>query len=128
MEHCPRINEVHLFEADWASLEAAKENAAARAAISTEYHWCDLTSEAPRGPYNWVVMNPPFHKGRAAEPMLGNSFIEAAARCLPAGGRLLMVANTNLPYEKKLQELFKKVERLEQSQGFKILEAVKGSR
>ena len=125
---CPRLETLELFEADWASLEAAKSNVPASGSVTTQFHWCDMTQEAPRTPFNWVVMNPPFHTSRAAEPELGNRFIEAAARCLPAGGRLLMVANTNLPYERTLQSLFKKVERLDQANGFKVLEAVKGSR
>lgn len=128
LEQCPRIEQLELFEADWASLEAAKFNVPGTSSASVQYHWCDMTSEAPRTPFNWVIMNPPFHTSRAAEPALGNRFIEAAARCLPAGGRLLMVANTNLPYERTLQGLFKKVERLDQANGFKVLEAVKGSR
>lgn len=128
LEQCPRIEQLELFEADWASLEAAKSNVPETSSVSVEYRWCDMASEAPRTPFNWVVMNPPFHTSRAAEPALGNRFIEAAARCLPAGGRLLMVANTNLPYERTLQDLFKKVERLDQANGFKVLEAVRGSR
>ncbi|MEP3808770.1 MAG: class I SAM-dependent methyltransferase [Rhizobiaceae bacterium] len=127
IQQCQRIERLELFEADWASLRAAKLNVGPTE-TKADYHWADLTCEAPRGPFDWVVMNPPFHTGRAALPELGQTFIEAAARCLPAGGRLLMVANTNLPYEKTLETLFKKVERLDQAKGFKVIEAVKGSR
>ncbi|MEE9314550.1 MAG: class I SAM-dependent methyltransferase [Rhizobiaceae bacterium] len=115
------IETLELYEADYASLEAAKMNVGERA----EYYWSDLTREAPRGPYNWIIMNPPFHTGRAAEPRLGNIFIEAAAKALPAGGHLLLVANTNLPYETTLTGLFKKVERKAQANGFKIIEAIR---
>lgn len=124
LKRCDRIERLELYEADWASLQAAQVNVGDRA----DFHWCDLTAEAPRGPFNWIIMNPPFHSGRAATPGLGTAFIQAAARALPGGGRLLMVANTNLPYEKTLTGLFKKVERRAQAQGFKIIEAVKGSR
>ncbi|MGI9366241.1 MAG: class I SAM-dependent methyltransferase [Rhizobiaceae bacterium] len=124
LDTCSRVEQLDLFEADHASLNAARINVGDRA----QYHWSDLTSEAPSGPFNWIIMNPPFHSGRAALPDLGNQFIEAAARALPAGGRLLMVANNNLPYERTLQSLFKKVERIDQDMGFKVLEAVRGSR
>ncbi len=115
------IDSLELYEADWESLEAAKFNVGEKA----DYHWCDITKEAPKGPYNWIVMNPPFHTGRAAEPSLGNIFIEAAAKALPQGGSLLLVANTNLPYEKTLEKFFKKVERRAQANGFKIIQAVR---
>ncbi len=121
LEKCPDISRLELYEADWASLEAAKLNLGDRAA----FHWVDLTTEAPTGPFDWIVMNPPFHRDRAATPELGIAFIRAAARALPAGGRLLMVANTRLPYEKPLQSLFKRVDELEISSGFKVLLAKK---
>ena len=126
-----KIQRLDLYEADWASLEAAKVNIGDKVGDRVDYHWVDyhwtdLPAEAPRGPFNWVIMNPPFHAGRTAEPHLGNGFIKAAAKCLPAGGRLLMVANINLPYEKVLQGLFRKVKRLDQTNGFKVIEAVKG--
>ncbi len=124
LDRCDQIEKLELYEADWESLQAAEANVGERGT----YHWCDLTTEAPRGPFNWIVMNPPFHSGRAATPDLGRSFIEAAARALPSGGRLLMVANTNLPYENTLNGLFKKVERKAQAKGFKVIEATKGSR
>ena len=124
VQKSPHINALELFEADWASLEAAKKNVGEKAL----YHWCDLAAEPPRGPFDWVIMNPPFHQGRAAEPELGIKFIQAAARVLPSGGRLLMVANVNLPYEKTLDALFRRVERLDQANGFKVIQAVKGGR
>ena len=123
LKRSERVDELSLFEADWVSLQAAKHNVGDEA----QFHWRDLTQEAPRGPFDWIIMNPPFHTGRAADPRLGNLFIEAAAKALPSGGRLLMVANTNLPYEKTLEGLFRKVERKAQANGFKIIEAIKGS-
>lgn len=119
------IDQLDLFEADWRALQAAKQNVTFDSAT---YHWTDLTREAPRGPYDWVIMNPPFHAGRAAEPGIGQQFIAAAAACLPSGGRLLMVANLNLPYERTLETLFAKVTPLDKRDGFKVLEAVKGSK
>ena len=49
-----------------------------------------------------MIANPPFHQGRAAEPDLGAAFIAAAARILKPSGRLLLVANRQLPYEAAL--------------------------
>ena len=112
------------FEADFHALEAAKQNVESDS-VSLNYHWCDVTSEFKKKPYHWVIMNPPFHSGRAADPELGRRFIQMAASTLPSGGRLLMVANRNLPYEDTLQKAFKKFETLETRDGFKVIEAVK---
>ncbi|MEL6744688.1 MAG: class I SAM-dependent methyltransferase [Pseudomonadota bacterium] len=122
----PDITSVDLFEADHHALVAARKNVPdARA----RFHWSDVAGEAPKGPFDWVIMNPPFHdgghKGRAAEPRIGQTFIEAAAKCLSSGGRLLMVANRQLPYEDLLKSRFRKVVPVEDRGGFKVIEAMR---
>jgi len=119
-----RVNSIDLFEADYHALEAAKINLA-KTDIPTNFTWSDVTSEFKKRPYHWVIMNPPFHSGRVAEPELGRRFIQVAGSTLPSGGRLLMVANRNLPYEDTLQKTFKKFKQLEERDGFKVIEAVK---
>lgn len=120
-----RIEAIDLFEADYSSHLAAVENLEAFDQRKT-FHWIDITLEFPKKPYDWVIMNPPFHSGgRAAEPELGKRFIEVASSTLPSGGRLLMVANKNLPYEKTLEVKFRRYEKLTERDGFKVFEAVK---
>ena len=63
------------------------------------FFWHDLAAETVTRRYDAVVMNPPFHRGRAADPALGQAMIGKAAAALTPGGRLLMVANRQLPYE-----------------------------
>ncbi len=129
----PRVEELDMFEADSHALEAARTNLAGikdtvapkQSEPVLNFHWLDVTSEFKKTPYDWVIMNPPFHTGRAAEPDLGKRFIEVAASTLPSGGRLLMVANRNLPYEKTLELKFRRHEKLEERDGFKVIEAVK---
>ncbi|MDT9081655.1 methyltransferase, partial [Escherichia coli] len=73
------------------------------------FTWADATQGRP-GPFDAVVMNPPFHNGRAADPALGLAFIRAAAHALTPSGTLWMVANRHLPYEAALREAFREVE------------------
>ena len=47
-----------------------------------------------------------------------------AASTLVKGGRLLMVANRNLPYEQTLKDNFRSFEKLVEREGFKVFEAV----
>jgi 16S rRNA (guanine1207-N2)-methyltransferase len=117
-----KIESMELHEANWSALQAAKQNVPSDI---TSFHWTDISSEAPRGPFDWIVMNPPFHSARAAEPELGVKFINAAAKALPQGGRLLMVANRNLPYERTLNDVFRKVVQLDDAGGFKVIEAMR---
>lgn len=124
LKRSPNVRELVLFEASLAALELARKNLA-DVQVPVSFNWVDITSEFQKTPYDWVVMNPPFHAGRATDPDLGKRFIEVAASTLPAGGRLLMVANRNLPYEKTLETRFRRFETLADLKGFKILEAVK---
>ena len=95
------------------------------ASTPVSFHWFDVTSEKLDGIYDTVIMNPPFHEGRASDISLGQSFIAAAASRLKKGGRLLMVANRQLPYEATLKGLFKTVNLLEEVRGFKVFDARK---
>ena len=122
------IAEIDLFEADLHALRLAERNivnahGAVQSCPKVTFNWIDVLSEFPKKPYDWVVMNPPFHSGRAAEPQMGQRFIEVAASTLRQGGHLLMVANKNLPYERTLEAQFRSFEKLAERDGFKVFEA-----
>ncbi|WP_166416808.1 class I SAM-dependent methyltransferase [Cochlodiniinecator piscidefendens] len=111
---------LHLVEAEEKALTCAKLNVQdARAA----FHWDDARSFSLKTPVDTVVMNPPFHTSRAAEPALGQGFIQAAARLLKPSGTLLMVANRHLPYENTLSEFFRDVQEIGGDSGFKLLQS-----
>ena len=119
------IETLYLVEANHTALECAKQNIDdARA----EFHWADATAWEPRAKMNAVVMNPPFHSGRAADPGLGKAFIAAAARMLAPSGQLWMVANRHLPYEATLESIFAKVDEVAGDNRFKILRAERPAR
>jgi 16S rRNA (guanine1207-N2)-methyltransferase len=101
------ITALDLHEADFESLEAARENLAPLAGdVPLGFHWRDLLQEPVARQYDLIVMNPPFHQGRAAEPTIGQGMIRAASAAMNPGGRLLMVANRGLPYEPTLAATF----------------------
>lgn len=115
-----------LYEADHASLAAARDNMARLApGAPARFFWHDLVGEAVAERYDAIVMNPPFHQTRAAEPGLGSAMIKAAARALKRGGRLFIVANRQLPYESALAGSFARVEKLREQAGFKVFMAVR---
>lgn len=120
------LSSLDLYEADRASLEAARRNLGGLAGETrVGFHWLDLLSEPVPRPYGLIVMNPPFHRGRAAEPALGQGMIVAAARALKPGGRLLMVANSGLPYEKTLAAHFRAPQELRREAGFRVIAATR---
>ncbi|NDW43821.1 class I SAM-dependent methyltransferase [Ruegeria sp. PrR005] len=119
------VKAVHLVEADHAALDCARVNVTDPRA---QFHWSDaLTWKAPEN-IDTVVMNPPFHTGRAAEPELGQGFIAAAAKLLVASGQLWMVANRHLPYEAALSRHFAQVAEVAGNTRFKVLHASRPQR
>ncbi|QQM31439.1 class I SAM-dependent methyltransferase [Martelella lutilitoris] len=119
-ERAPGTVGIDLYEADWRALERAKVNLAA-AAPATRFFWQDLASEPVKIRYDLIIMNPPFHTGKAAEPSLGKALVKAAATALKPGGRLLLVANRGLPYEEVLSENCKKSGEEYRNARFKLL-------
>lgn len=117
---------LHLYEADFASCAAARHNLSGQDRAGVEVFWHDVANEPLERIYDLVVMNPPFHAtGHGADPSLGIAMIEAAARSLRKGGRLYMVANVALPYERVLSAKFSRFEELARDKGFKVLLATR---
>jgi len=120
----PGISMLDLHEADFASLEAAKLNLmAAGQSITRNFFWTDLLSETVERRYDAIVMNPPFHRSRAAEPEIGAGMIRAAAKALKPGGRLFMVANRQLPYGPVLAAAFSSHAEIARDGMFKVFSA-----
>lgn len=101
LRRCPKIQRLDLFEADARALVCARRNLAGHAR-EIHYHWHDVTAGIA-GPYDAIVMNPPFHSGQLNDVGLGQAFILSAASALKRGGRLFLVANRQLPYEAVLE-------------------------
>ncbi len=125
---CPQVRSLDLYEADARALTPARENlvhavASSGREVDVEVHWHDVTRGLPER-YDAIVSNPPFHfAGRAELPALGQAFIASAADALTADGRLLLVANRQLPYEGVLAARFTQVRQLALRDGFKAIEA-----
>jgi 16S rRNA (guanine1207-N2)-methyltransferase len=123
---CPKIAELDLYEAEALALDAARLNVTDPRA---RFHWSDV-ARLGAGPvrYNAAIANPPLHHGRAADPALGAAFIATAARILKPDGRLLLVANRQLPYEAPLAAAFRHVERLAEDRVYKVFLAERPQR
>jgi 16S rRNA (guanine1207-N2)-methyltransferase len=114
------LTALDLYEADFEALEAARLNVRA---IEPLFFWIDLLTEAVERRYDTIVMNPPFHSGRAAEPGIGAGIIRAASKALKPGGRLFMVANRQLPYERVLSAAFASHIEIARDNMFKVFSA-----
>jgi 16S rRNA (guanine1207-N2)-methyltransferase len=114
------VKRLDVVEAEKVALDCARLNVTNPHAV---FHWADATTFKPERPWNAVVMNPPFHTGRAPDVALGLAFIAAAHRNLAPDGVLWMVANRHLPYEPTLKSLFRQVEEVGGDGTFRVSRA-----
>lgn len=118
LERYPGIATLDLYEAEHAAIEAARRNVGDP---RTKAFWHDLIGEPAGRRYNWIVMNPPFHLTRAADAGIGERIIRAASQALVKGGRLVMVANQQLPYEATLKGAFADMREIVRAGGYKVI-------
>ncbi len=115
-----RLKALHLVEADHAALTCAQTNVPD---MRAQFHWADAVTWTAPEPIDTVIMNPPFHTSRSADPALGQGFIKSAAKNLTRNGTLWMVANRHLPYEATLAESFAQVQEVAGDNRFKVFQA-----
>jgi 16S rRNA (guanine1207-N2)-methyltransferase len=116
----PAVRDLHVVEAEADALDCARVNITDPRA---QFHWADATTWKAPTALDAVVMNPPFHIGRDADPALGIAFIGAAARLLHPQGVLWLVANRHLPYDRPLTTLFRDVTDAGGDSGFRVIRA-----
>ena len=76
--------------------------------------------------FNVVATNPPFHQGLGVEFDVAQQFVRDAARVLvKEGGRLYLVANRFIRYERVMGNLFSQVKTAYEDKRFRVLEAVR---
>ncbi|MEL6196115.1 MAG: methyltransferase [Myxococcota bacterium] len=129
LDKAPGIVALDLYEAEKRGLDLALENfAACRSRLTLNGYWHDVT-QGIKGPYDFVVSNPPFHKtGNTGRTDIGQSFVRRAAEGLRPGGEFFLVANRHLPYERTLREVFRTVDMRADEGGYKVIRARKGPR
>jgi 16S rRNA (guanine1207-N2)-methyltransferase len=117
----PRIKSLLMVDIDRRAIELCARNVDdLRVAIL----WADVRALSV-GPFDFIVMNPPFHEAGKESKALGRSFIDAAAANLRPGGQCWLVANRHLPYEAALEQKFRSVAPIAAEGGYKIIEAIK---
>ncbi len=124
LRHCHDIVSLDIYDADGDCFECARRNLGlVLTRVKARPHWHDVTAGLDRAQYDAIVMNPPFHEGKDADPLIGMKFIAAAAAALRPEGELWLVANRQLPYENLLTETFAQMDKIVETGGFKVLRA-----
>ena len=76
-----------------------------------------------RSNYDLIVSNPAFHQGREVNKSMADQLIATAPKFLSPQGRLVLVANRFLNYDKPMRDYFKSVNRIAETNKYHIIEA-----
>lgn len=115
--------EVVMVDADIEAVRAAEETVRANGARNCRVLASDCAQAVAGRAFDVVLANPPFHQGKAAAYDVARQFIRDARQVLAPGGRLYLVANRFLPYEKDIRARFGDVEIPRRDKRYKVLAA-----
>lgn len=116
---------VVLLDADAEAVRSARRAVDAAGLHNADVRASDVASAITGERFDVVVSNPPFHLGKAVDLSLPRRFIRDTWQCLEPNGRLYLVANRTLPYERVIAEQFGDVRVLHDGARFKVLGAMR---
>lgn len=118
----PAISILYCLDYDDRAVAACQKNIDDTRAVFITADCTQQIADLPK--LDFIIMNPPFHDTESEDHGIGKKFIITAAKHLRPGGRLYMVANRHLPYEKTLSDNFKTFDKIADKNGFKIIVAI----
>ncbi len=117
-----------LADGDARAIASAQRNAERLGVLARcEIVWWDAREPFPDQSGDLVLLNPPFHTGRAVDLEPARAMFKRAGESLKPGGTALIVANRTLPYEKDLQAVGR-LQVLTETRHYKLLSLKRRSR
>jgi 16S rRNA (guanine1207-N2)-methyltransferase len=116
---------VTLLDSDILAVDCAERNLAANAVSGARVLLNDGLEGLERERYTLIASNPPFHSGQEVNSATTERWLKLAYARLEPRGRLVIVANRFLPYERVLNAVFGSSEVLYEDTRFRVLQAVK---
>jgi 16S rRNA (guanine1207-N2)-methyltransferase len=116
---------VDMLDANLLAVAAAQVNINNLGLQNAQACASDVLSARPNKKFELVLSNPPFHTGRDVDYQVARAFIEQSFGALSRGGRLYVVANRFIRYEKILELYFQQVDLIVQTPRYHILCGVK---
>lgn len=114
-----------LLDADIDAVRSASRTMAAAGQTAARTIASDIADAVRTERFDVVVSNPPFHIGKATALDVPVQFMREAHHVLNGHGRMMLVANRTLPYERAMSDIFGNVRVMHDGARFKVLAATK---
>lgn len=115
---------VTMTDVNLLALAAARRNAA-RTDAAVDVVAGDVYSGLGDRRFDLIVSNPPFHQGKLVDYDMPHRLITEAKDHLDPGGRLVIVANAFLPYDRLMREHFEQVEAVATTRQSRVISATR---
>ena len=115
--------QVDLIDNSLLAVAAAERNVADLGLANARVLPSDALTAVAGERYDLIVTNPPFHTGKAVDYDAAGAFIAGAREMLNPRGRLLLVANAFIRYERAMQETFNSVETIAENDRYHVLQS-----
>ncbi|MCD6520180.1 MAG: class I SAM-dependent methyltransferase [Anaerolineae bacterium] len=112
-----------LVDIDVLACDCARRGLIANRIKNAQVIWEDALELLEEERYSLIVSNPPFHIGHRVDLQMAQTFISRAHRALLPRGRLILVANRFLPYDKLLHRHFPSVDIPVQTPQYRVFTA-----
>ena len=99
------------------------KNAELNGIDGVEYRCADMLKGL--GQYSLIAVNPPFHRGIATTTAPAINMMLSAPEHLNDGGKMYLVSNSHLGYEKYLKEAFNEVDIVKENPRYKVFKTSK---
>jgi 16S rRNA (guanine1207-N2)-methyltransferase len=116
---------VDMVDSNLLAIESTLKNIANNQILNARSIASDVCSAIQDQKYDMVFTNPPFHSGKSVEYHIANEFIYQAHSHLVPGGRLWVVSNRFIPYDRLMNNIYGNVELVSSNNKYKIFTANK---
>jgi 16S rRNA (guanine1207-N2)-methyltransferase len=118
---------VHLVDNNLLAVASTRASLAVNHMPTAEVFCGDLLDPLSQYVYDLILSNPPFHRGHAVDYQIAEAMIRQSFHALHPGGRLVIVANRFIRYQRLIQDIFANVSILAESPKFHLLSGIKSS-
>jgi 16S rRNA (guanine1207-N2)-methyltransferase len=113
--------QVDMIDVNTIAIKSATQNIIINGTRNARVFPSDALYDVSQNKYDVVITNPPFHVGKAIDYTMAGAFIEGARKIINPGGSFVLVANKFLKYERILDTVFDKIERIADNGRYKVL-------